>query len=218
MNWDKILSILKIPTKVLIPALWIFSGFLLLANESVLNKLYLLQWSQTYGFTFGLIFLICTSLIAVYVFFFCKEHCLSFWEKKTLLKKAFKNIIELNDVEKVIIARIYTSKNFTERFDYNHPIIQNLVARGYLSFGVEQNFVGSRLSTQVPMDFTLTPRVIRALDEYLPKMEKEIENYKKKIISTKKETRKKNYQNILDNMTYHYELFMGIRLGENKNG
>ena len=68
------------------------------------------------------------------------------------------------------------------------------------------------------MDFTLTPRVVRALDEYLPKIEKEIKKLKTKIASVKNEKQKNVYQTTLDNMTYHYELFMDIKLGEKDNG
>ena len=50
MDWiTKLINILKIPLKILLPSICIFSGFLLFANDELLNKMNLLSWSNENG-------------------------------------------------------------------------------------------------------------------------------------------------------------------------
>lgn len=55
MDWlSKIPNWVKIPIKILLPALAIFSGFIVLASDNVLEYLNLLKFEQRYGFAFAL--------------------------------------------------------------------------------------------------------------------------------------------------------------------
>ena len=58
-----VINVLKIPLKVLIPTACLCCGALLLLEEEILEKLYLLQWKNENGFIIGVIFLITISLI-----------------------------------------------------------------------------------------------------------------------------------------------------------
>ena len=68
MEWlSKIPIWIKIPIKVLLPALAIFSGFIVLASDGVLEYLNLLEFEQQNGFAFAIVFLVCVSLIICYI-------------------------------------------------------------------------------------------------------------------------------------------------------
>ena len=74
MEWlDKIPKWIQIPLKILLPALCIFSGFLLLISDNLAEKLYLKEFRQQSGFAFGLIFTITLTLILVYIIFFASK-------------------------------------------------------------------------------------------------------------------------------------------------
>ena len=74
MEWlSKLVNVLKIPLKILLPAAWLFSGLMTLLPAEVLEKFSLLDWKNENGFVFGLLFLITSCLIAIYVIYFAKE-------------------------------------------------------------------------------------------------------------------------------------------------
>ena len=208
--FTKTIEVLKIPIKVLLPALWIFSGFLLFASDDFLEKINLFEWSNQNGFVFGLIFIICSSLLLIYLVFFLKDVIVKLWNKLTLDKRLFKEIMDLNDVEVAIIAKIYTSNGYTMQLDYNQPIIKGLFERDYIYGGSNQRVTASPYNSQMMIYCMLQPCYIKALDAYVPKIKVQIDNYKQKISNCNDDTKKNEYQKVIDNMEYYYKLFMGI--------
>ena len=62
MEWiTKLIDLLKVPLKVLLPSAWLFSSAMTLFPDRWLEKLGLLEWKNGHQFAFGLI-LIITSL------------------------------------------------------------------------------------------------------------------------------------------------------------
>lgn len=207
--FTKAIEVLKIPIKVLLPALWVFSGFLLFASDDFLEKINLFEWSNQNGFVFGLIFIVCSSFLLIYLVFFLKDAIVTFWNKLTLNRRLFKKIMDLNDVEIVIIAKIYTSTGYTMQLDYNQPIIKGLFERDFI-FGGNQRVSASPYNSQMMVYCMLQPCYIKALDTYVPKIKKRIDNCKQKLSNCKNDTKKNEYKKDIDNMEYYYKLFMGI--------
>ena len=207
--FTKAIEVLKIPIKVLLPALWVFSGFLLFASDDFLEKINLFEWSNQNGFVFGLIFIVCSSFLLIYLVFFLKDAIVTFWNKLTLNRRLFKKIMDLNDVEIVIIAKIYTSTGYTMQLDYNQPIIKGLFERDFI-FGGNQRVSASPYNSQMMVYCMLQPCYIKALDTYVPKIKTRIDNCKQKLSNCKNDTKKNEYKKDIDNMEYYYKLFMGI--------
>ncbi|HIU63618.1 MAG TPA: superinfection exclusion B family protein [Candidatus Avacidaminococcus intestinavium] len=129
MEWfSKLISALKIPLQILLPALWLFSGVMTLLNEDVLIRLSLLEWKTQNGFVFGLIFAITSCLITVYFLYFIKEKLSNSIFKLTLKRKTIKRIFEMNDSELSIILMLYNFPGYSGTLDYNEPIIQGLIS------------------------------------------------------------------------------------------
>ncbi len=210
MEWfSKMIEVLKIPLKVLLPALWLFSGALTLLNEDVLINLNLLDWKKENGFILGLIFAITSCLMVVYIFFYLKNQISNLIFKLTLKRKTMKRIIKLNDAEFSVILRLYHSPGYSCTLDYNEPIIQGLLARDFIYSGSQQRVSMSIFDNAIPLRaiplrLTLQPFVYQALDYYKPKIEKEIHRLESKANEEKDAKKKSNIIEKMENMKDYF--------------
>ena len=93
MDWlPKLYNALKIPLKIVLPAVWLFSGALTLLPDEWLTKLNLLDWKTENGFIFGLIFLISSCLIVVYIAYFIKEKSSDIFTRLTRNRRTMKRL------------------------------------------------------------------------------------------------------------------------------
>ncbi|MBR6737208.1 MAG: superinfection exclusion B family protein [Clostridia bacterium] len=209
MDWiTKLINILKIPLKVLLPAICIFSGFLLFASDELLEKMNLFSWSAQNGFIFGLLFLISLSFILVYFIAFIINQTKEIWFKATFDRKNIKRIIELNLSEQSVLAKLYNSPGYTATYDYNQPIIKGLVNRNYL-YGGNQTVATFAYSNKIPVNLTLQPFVWKTIDKYLPIFKKNIIHIENRLKKVKSEKRKNKLQNEKENIQYFCDLFDG---------
>ena len=74
MEWlNKIPNWIRIPIKVLLPALTIFSGIMLFSGDNVIEALYMSDFKEKNGSSLGLIFIITLSLEIVYAFYYLHD-------------------------------------------------------------------------------------------------------------------------------------------------
>lgn len=196
---------LKIPLKILLPALWIFSGTMILLSDEWLQKLYLLEWAQKNGFAFGLIFVVVSCLLLVYLIFYVVKKVSSLYYKLTFKRRTFKNITGMSDIQQAIIYKLYNSPGFTAQLDFNQPVVQGLLGLKYIFMGGQQQVTMYRLSNSIPALFTLQPFVYQALDHYRPKLKKEIEKLERKTAKAN-DTKKKQLAEELQNARDHYDV------------
>lgn len=204
---QKVFTILSVPLKVLLPSMSLFSGFMLFAKDAWLEKLNLLEWSQENGFTLGIMFVLSSVVILVYVVMYLYDNIVHFGKSMTKNYRNFKKFMKLNETEQAVILELYHSPTYTRMLDFNQPIIQSLVARGYIFTGRTQIVQTSILNPSLPMKVTLGSSMREALDEYIPRTKKEIDKLKKKIIKSKKPQNQKKYQEKLEIMQSYYDAF-----------
>lgn len=192
--FTQIIKILKIPLKVLLPTLWLFSGLLTFLNDDILTKLFLLEWRNKNGFVLGIIFLITFCLILIYVFIFTKGKLSNFVFKITLNKKTIKQLFELDDTRLSIIVALYHAQGYTEYLDYGEPLIQSLLEEGYIYGGKQQLFSVNMITNEMPIKFTLQPFVYQALDYYKAKLKSELKKLSNKANKEKNANKKSNIQ------------------------
>ncbi len=197
---------LKIPLKILLPALWIFSGTMILLPDEWLQKLYLLEWAQKNGFAFGIIFVVVSCLLLVYLVFYAAKKVSSLYYKLTFKRRTFKNITNMSEIQQAIIYKLYNSPGFTAQLDFNQPVVQGLLGLNYIFMGGQQQVTMYRLSNSIPALFTLQPFVYQALDYYRPKVEKEIGKLERKIGKAKDASKKKLLAEKLQNAREHYDV------------
>lgn len=214
MDWlDKIPKWIQIPLKILLPALCIFSGFLLLISDNLAKQLYLKEFREESGFAFGLIFVITISLISVYV--------LSFgivWIKKKIQKyledkQIAKDVLNSDDFEKLIFFGLYNANSNMQMLNGNNPIVGKLVRKGYI-FSTNQSFKLDRLSNFLEMTYSLSDRVIRVIDKVFSKTEKELEKLKGKVSKEKNEDKQKQYSEEIKEIEKTIKMLKNIKFKE----
>lgn len=214
-GFTKIIDILKIPLKVLLPAAWLFSAAMILFPNSWLEKLGLLQCKEESQFVLGLIFLITSCLILVYVFIYLKGQIINIISKLFMNRSTIKAFSKMSDTEKSIILKVYHSPNITCELDYGQPVVKGLIARHYLYGGGDQLVRTSIFSTAMPVKLTLQPFIYNALNYYKDKLDKEIKKAEKKISKAKNQTKISKLSNSLEELKGYYEIYFN---GDRYNG
>lgn len=216
MDWiTKAIDILKIPLKILLPALWIFSGLMTLLNDEVLLKFNLLDWKTENGFVFGLMFLITSCLIVVYLGYFLKEKVADIYTRLTRNRRTIKRLGRMNGTQLAIIRKLYTSEGYTATLNFSEPLVQALLAEGYIYAGGEQLVSVDTRNNVIYTKFTLQPFVCWALDYYKPKIAKHISKQEERVDKEKEPNKKARLLDELSNIKENYKLFYD---GGNENG
>lgn len=173
MDWlDKIPKWIQIPLKILLPALCIFSGFLLLISDGLAEKLYLREFRQQNGFAFGLIFVITLTLILVYLIFFASKPAIQKLNNYILKKKLIKKFKNLESIYKSVLYQMYKTPSHSIEME-----LSNAIATYLLNISAVDRGVVSRIG--YIFDFYLQPWVIWGIESEIKDAEKFIKNYEK---------------------------------------
>lgn len=200
---------LKIPLNILLPAIWLFSGMLLLFPDSWLETLYLQEWRNEKGFAIGLTFTVASCLLLVYFLFYTKKLISAVLYKFTYKRKTMRRIADMNDTERAIIFKLYNSMGYTCDLDYNQPLTQGLLARNYIYMGAQQQVTLDVFSSCIPARFTLQPFVYQTLDYYKPKIAKYIEKMEKRAEKIKDVSKKEKLRSEISITRENYEHMYG---------
>lgn len=208
MEWfTKLLNVIKIPLKILLPAICLFSGLMTLLPERILDKFSLLDWKTENGFVLGLMFLISSCLILIYAVYFLKDKASNILFNLTLNRKTMKRLVRLDDTRLAILLSMYHSPGYSKVLNYTEPLVQALLAEHYIYGGGEQLVSMNLLTNEVPVKFTLQPFVYRAFDYYKPKMKDEIRKLNRKTNSQKNENKKAKLEEKLEILKDYYNDF-----------
>lgn len=179
MEWlNKIPQWIQIPLKILLPSLAIFSGFIMFASENLLKTLYLLQFREENGFAFGLIFVICASLIFCYIGGFLITKLVDTYQRIILKRKQYKLFINLDDVYKQTLVEMYKSPTRSLKMSVSNSVATYLEA-------IHAIGRSSISSMGVVFDFYLQPWVVKCIEKMCVEMEEEIGKLKKKLETEK---------------------------------
>lgn len=208
MEWlTKIFNSLKIPLKILLPAICLFSGLLTFLPDKALNVLSLLSWKTGNGFILGLMFLISFCLILIYAIYYLKEKISNLIFNMTLNRKTMKRLSKMDDTRLKILLSMYQSPGYSKVLNYSEPLVQALLSESYIYGGGEQLVSVNVLTNAVPVKFTLQPFVYKALDYYRQKIEDEISKVKRKINFQKNEQKKAKLARDLETLESYYNAY-----------
>ena len=208
MEWfNKFISILKIPLKILLPSLWIFSFGILFMPVQILEKINLYEWSKKNVFMLGLIFAITTSLIIVYIITYLLKKMNNFISSKTRNKKAIKAIENMSEYERKIILDVYKEKTYSAILDYANPVVRTLLAKRYLYMGNNVP-VEITIDNRMPTRMTLQPFVRQALEWKYNKTIDMIKHLEDKLNKAKKENDK---QEIINKIESYKQIEVSLR-------
>lgn len=199
MDWlDKIPQWIKIPIKVLLPSLALFSGFIVLASDKVLDYLNLLEFEQKNGFAFSIIFLVCSCLIVCYISWFAIEKLIEAYKSHRIKSLQFKQFTELADVYRDTLFEMYRSPTKSLTMSYSSAVTTYLMA--IKAIGSSQISKGGVL-----FDFYLQPWVIRCIDKAIEILRKLIKKQENKILKCSNEEAKQTLAKQLNNYKSHLD-------------
>lgn len=184
---SKIMSLMKIPIKVLLPTLCIFSGFAIFATDEILKRLNLFEWCNKNGFVLGLIFLITICLIFVYSIYYIKNIIKKYVFRVTYKRKTINKILKMNSKQIDIILYLYQSEGYSERIDYADPNVKALIATKFIYIGNNAP-VELGWDNEMLINGTLNPFVWQSLRWINEKLNKKI----KKLTYRKQKAKKLN--------------------------
>lgn len=205
MEWlTKLVDILKIPVRIVLPSAWIFSGALAFVKDNILSQLGLLAWRNEHKLVLGLVFLISSCLILVYILWFLADKIKSFVLGKTLYYRTACTMKNMSDAEIAILITLYNAPDYTKTVDCGHPVVQGLIAQHYVHMGTSQLVSADRFTGAISGKVTLQPRVYRTFNHYKPKLAREIASLERKLSKTKKETKRQTLNESLADLKEKY--------------
>lgn len=200
MEWlSKIPIWIKIPIKVLLPALAIFSGFIVLASDGVLEYLNLLEFEQQNGFAFAIVFLVCVSLIICYIASYIVDMAVKKIKAYLLKERMYKKFNNMPDVYKNILIHIYRQPTKSLQMEMSNSVAAYLTAIRAID--------RSQLSEiGCVFDYFLQPWVVMSIEKLIKENEKHIAKLERTIPKTKDEDEqqklKENLKNCRANLEY----------------
>ena len=212
MDWlNKIPNWIKIPIKILLPALTIFSGFIVLASDGVLEYLNLLEFEQTNGFAFAIVFLVCVSLIICYIASFLVEAIVKQVKTYLLRERMFKKFINMPDVYKNALIQIYRQPTKSLKMEMSNSVAAYLTAvraidRSELS---DMGYI---------FDYFLQPWVVMCIERLIKEDRKYIAKLERAIIKTKDQTEQKELKENLKVCRANLEYLTTVDESNNFNG
>ena len=166
MEWiTNLIGALKIPVKILLPVVWIFSAAMIFLDEKILNELSMLSWSEENGFIFGLLFVISSCFCLVYIFKYIATSFKKIFWKISFKRRTMKKILKLNPMEAAIIIKLYNTTGYTYTLDSTQPVVQVMIYKNLIHSGGTQA-VTVEWDNSMPMKYMLQPYVIETLDHY----------------------------------------------------
>ena len=148
------------------------------ASENLLRTLYLLQFREENGFAFGLIFVICASLIICYIGGFLISKLVGTYQGVILKRKQYKLFINLDDVYKQTLVEMYKSPTHSLKISVSNSVAAYLAA-------IHAIGRSSISSMGVVFDFYLQPWVVKSIEKMCVETEEEIAKLKKKLETEK---------------------------------
>ena len=209
MDWlSKIPNWIKIPIKILLPAVSIFSGFIVLASDGVLEYLNLLEFEQTNGFAFAIVFLVCVSLIICYIASFLVEAIVKQVKTYLLRERMFKKFINMPDVYKNALIQIYRQPTKSLKMEMSNSVAAYLTAiraidRSALS---DMGYI---------FDYFLQPWVVMSIERLIKENRKYITKLERAIPKIKDKDEKKKLQENLKICQANLEYLTTVDMSNN---
>ena len=209
MDWlSKIPNWIKIPIKILLPALAIFSGFIVLASDGVLEYLNLLEFEQTNGFAFAIVFLVCASLILCYIASYIVEAIVKQIKAYLLKEQMYKKFNNMPDVYKNALIQIYRQPTKSLKMEMSNSVAAYLTAiraidRSALS---DVGYI---------FDYFLQPWVVMSIERLIKENRKYITKLERAIPKMKDKDEKKKLQENLKICRANLEYLTTVDMSNN---
>lgn len=155
------MEFLKLPTKIMV-ALGLASGVILFLPDAIVEKMYMIEFRDKYGFVIGVIFiltvsiLIITGIMAIYNYFKDK------YTSKKVEENSGKFLVSLDTFKKAIVYGLYLEEDHTEELPLNSGAVVHLEHMMVIGKATNQYFIDHLNNPVFP--YMLQPWVIEKLN------------------------------------------------------
>lgn len=153
---------LKLPTRIM-SAISLASGIILFLPNSIINKLYMTDFRNKYGFIIGAVFIISTSILIIGVTIKLYKFLNSKYVRKKVKVNSKKLLVSLDTYKKTIVYMLYKKENNTDILPLNDGAVVFLDYWRVIQKATNQYYVEDLSNPQFP--YFLQPWVIDALNE-----------------------------------------------------
>lgn len=119
------INFLKLPPSIL-SALALASAFIIFAPSNVLEKLYFIDFKETYGFYIGLVFIVSISILFVYLVIKPAKYFYDKHRDRRISEKQLKYLRELSKDEKRLIRQMLSCPGYTMELPANNGMVIKL--------------------------------------------------------------------------------------------
>jgi Super-infection exclusion protein B len=162
MKFDiNIKEILTLPTNIMI-ALIMASGIILFSPEVFLNKIFMFDFREKYGFSIGLIFVLAVSVTLINLFYNITNSISTSKKKKKLFEKMKNKLTELTDYQKAIVFGLFQEDDHTHELPLYNFHVKELERYKIIGKAASQYYISNPNNPLFP--YLLQPWVINELN------------------------------------------------------
>lgn len=163
MNLDfNLADFFKLPTKIMF-AIALASGLILFLPDSIVTKMYMVDFRNKYGFAIGLLFLISFSILIVTVLVSIYKYFSHLYFMKKFRATAKPRLQGLNDYQKAIVYGLYMEDNHTGELPLHDGAVK-LLKQNIIITETTNQYAVSDLNNAV-FPYMLQPWVIEELQK-----------------------------------------------------
>jgi len=169
------IDFLKLPPNIL-TAISLVSGVILFAPNNFVNKLYMDNFRNQFGFAIAIIFLISTSVLIVLLFTIILKKIITLINNKKIKKARIDYLLNADDYKVKLIKRFMDDETHTLKIQQNDGLTVELLHFGLISMAGNTQPVDFGYDNEMYLRYFLQPWVINLINNN----EKLKEKYKNK--------------------------------------
>lgn len=155
-----IVDFLKLPPRIL-GALAIASGLLLFLPDAIIEKLYMINFRNTYGFVIGIVFVVSVSILAVFIIVIAVKRIKEKYDNKRLKKGQIAYLKQVDDKKAELIRHLLNTPTHTAMLSMHSGIVVELQHFFVISPAGSTHVVDM---TDPKINYFLQPWVIKQID------------------------------------------------------
>lgn len=164
MNFKDFLDFFKLPPHTLF-ALALGTGLVLFLPDSIISKLYLLNFRNNCGWVISLIFIISFTLLVTIIVVKIGKKLYDKILYRKLKKKRIKYLKELDKVKTQTIKEFLKEEDQTLTLNYNNGVTQQLLHMYVIQMAGNTQPTYVELDNSMPIAYFLQPWVSKIIDE-----------------------------------------------------
>lgn len=163
MKPKEFIELLKLPPYIL-AAISIVSGIILFADDTLIKKLYMVNFRNDYGFIISSMFLVSISVLIVILLTSILTRIKNKYKNARLKKGRIKYLFNLDDTKVKIIKSFIKDSTHTLKMNQNDGLTQELSYFGIISLAGTTQAVDFGFNNEMYLYYFLQPWVINLIN------------------------------------------------------